>query len=111
MSQCPTTSRSKSLMARLRAGDDDAAAMVFRRFTHRLIALARTQLETTSQARADVEDVVQSAYKSFFSRYGQGQFHFDDWDDLWGLLTIITLRKCSNRRTYLHARRHDMPAP
>ena len=98
-----------ALMARLRSGDDDAAAAVFRRFSHRLIALARAELRSMSQARGDVEDVVQSAYKSFFSRYGQGRFQFDDWEDLWSLLTTITLRKCSNRRTYHRARRRNPP--
>jgi RNA polymerase sigma-70 factor (ECF subfamily) len=94
-----------AVMARLRAGDDQAATAVFRRFTHRLITLARTQLESMSQTRGEVEDVIQSVYKSFFSRYGEGRFQFEDWDDLWGLLTIMTLRKCSNRRTYHRALR------
>ena len=31
-----------------------------------------------------------------------------DWNELWGLLTIITLRKCANRQTYLKARRRDV---
>jgi RNA polymerase sigma-70 factor (ECF subfamily) len=95
------------LMARLRAGDDEAADVIFRRFTRRLIALARTQLESMTRTQAEIEDVVQSVYKSFFARYGRGQFEFDDWNDIWGLLTIITLRKCANRRTYHRARRRD----
>lgn len=33
------------VMARLRRGDDDAAAAVFRRFGQRLIGLARSRLE------------------------------------------------------------------
>jgi RNA polymerase sigma-70 factor (ECF subfamily) len=98
----------ETVMLRLRAGDDDAAAVVFRRFTHRLMALARTRLELLCGSRADIEDLIQSVYKSFFSRYAQGQFHVDDWSELWGLLTVITLRKCANRRTYLQARRRDV---
>lgn len=94
-----------ALMTRLRAGDDAAATTVFRRFAHRLIALARVKLESMSQAREEAEDVIQSVYKSFFDRYGRGEFAFDDWDALWGLLTLITLRKCSNRRTYHRAQR------
>jgi RNA polymerase sigma-70 factor (ECF subfamily) len=95
------------LMARLKTGDDDAATAVFRRFSHRLRGLARGHLEAMTQTRGEVEDVVQSVYKSFFSRFGRGEFAFDDWDDLWGLLTVITLRKCSNRRAYHRARRRD----
>src|SRR5262245_9929790 len=85
------------VMARLRAGDEDAAVAIFRRFTRRLIALSRTQLESMTRARVEVEDVVQSVYKSFFARYGRGEYEFDDWSGIWGLLTIIALRKCANR--------------
>ena len=97
-----------TVMDRLRAGDDDAARAVFLRFTHRLIALAHTKLESMSQTRDEVEDVVQSVYKSFFIRSREGQFLVDDWDELWGLLTVIALRKCSNRRTYHRAQRRGL---
>lgn len=95
------------LMARLRAGDSDVAAEVFRRFTRRLIALASDQFDTWVRDRADPEGIAQSVYKSFFTRFGQGQFDLNDWDELWGLLTVITLRKCAKRRDYLRAGRRD----
>jgi RNA polymerase sigma-70 factor, ECF subfamily len=95
------------VMARLRTGEDHAADVIFNRFTRRLIALARKKLQSTSRAQAEVEDVIQSVYKSFFARHGQGQFDLGDWNAVWGLLTIITLRKCANRRTYHQARRRD----
>jgi RNA polymerase sigma-70 factor (ECF subfamily) len=88
-------------------GKDDAADAILRRFTRRLIALTRTQLVSLPRAKVEIEDVVQSVYKSFFARYGQGQFDLDDWNDLWGLLTVITLRKCANRRAYHIAQRRD----
>ena len=97
----------EAVMARLRVGEDDAADAILRRFTRRLIALTRTQLVSLPRAKVEIEDVVQSVYKSFFARYGQGQFDLDDWNDLWGLLTVITLRKCANRRAYHRARRRD----
>jgi RNA polymerase sigma-70 factor (ECF subfamily) len=96
------------LMTRLRAGDEDAAAVVFRRFVRRLVGLAGDQFETRIRSRADPEGVVQSAYRSFFARYEQGQLDPADWESLWGLLTVITLRKCANRRDYLRARRRDV---
>jgi RNA polymerase sigma-70 factor, ECF subfamily len=97
-----------AVMARLRTGEDRAADVILKRFTRRLIALARKKLRTISRAEAEIEDVVQSVYKSFFARHGQGQFELDDWNAVWGLLTIITLRKCANRRTYHLARRRDV---
>jgi RNA polymerase sigma-70 factor, ECF subfamily len=93
------------LMARLRAGDDAAAAEVFRRYAARLHGLARRHLDTVLRRKVDAEDVVQSAYKSFFFRYGDGRLEVGDWDNLWGLLTLITLRKCADRAEYFRAER------
>ncbi len=91
------------LMARLRRGDDEAAAEVFRHFVRRLIGFTRGQLETWVRLKTDPEDVVQSVYKSFFARYEAGQFVVADWDSLWGLLTFIAVRKCANRARFWQA--------
>jgi RNA polymerase sigma-70 factor (ECF subfamily) len=53
--------------------------------------------------------VVQSVYVSFFQRQREGQFPaLQDWDDLWGLLTAITLRKCLNRGRFHRQARRDV---
>src|SRR5262245_45514473 len=95
------------LMARLRTGDDGATTEIFRRFAARLIALARTQLDALTRRKEDPEDVVQSVYKSFFIRYAAGEFLVATWDELWSLLTVITVRKCANRNKHFRARRRD----
>jgi RNA polymerase sigma-70 factor (ECF subfamily) len=85
------------LMARLRAGDEDAAQQVFRRFSHQLVTLAHTRLEGPMLQKLDAEDVVQSVFGSFFARQAEGQFDdLGSWDSLWGLLITITLRKCGH---------------
>jgi RNA polymerase sigma-70 factor, ECF subfamily len=86
--------------AKLRAGDQGAADLVFRRFAERLIALARTKLDSRIRRKEDPEEVVQSAYGSFFRRYHAGKFDLATWDSLWSLLTVITVRKCLNRTEY-----------
>jgi RNA polymerase sigma-70 factor (ECF subfamily) len=95
-------------MASLQAGDPDAAAQVFHRFAQRLIALARSRLDSRLRQKVDPEDVLQSAYKSFFSRYAQGQFDLHDWNGLWSLLVVITLRKCGRWREHYHAGLRDV---
>jgi RNA polymerase sigma-70 factor (ECF subfamily) len=85
------------LVERLAAGDETAAREVHRRYTPRLVALARERLPVGLRARTDPESVVQSVYRSFFNRAQDGQFALGDWDDLWGLLARITVRKCLNR--------------
>jgi RNA polymerase sigma-70 factor (ECF subfamily) len=96
------------LMARLRAGDEEAAARVFRQFTRRLIGLARARLAPAVRQKVDPEDVLQSAYKSFFRRHADGEFDLDGWDGLWGLLTCITLRKCLDQVEHFQAACRDV---
>jgi RNA polymerase sigma-70 factor (ECF subfamily) len=95
-------------MTQLKAGDQDAAAEVFTRFVRRLVGLASNQFDSWLQRKVDVEGVVQSAFKSFFAGHDGGRFEgLADWDSLWGLLTVITLRKCYRRHEYLSAECRD----
>jgi RNA polymerase sigma-70 factor (ECF subfamily) len=96
-----------ALVGRLKDGDEDASALVFRRFVGKLVALAGRQFGTGMRDRADVEGVVESVYRSFFRRQGRGEFDLADWDALWGLLAVIALRKCAKRRDYLRAKVRD----
>jgi RNA polymerase sigma-70 factor (ECF subfamily) len=96
-----------ALMARLRSGEDAAAREVFERFAGRLIALTRRQFNQLLARKVDPEDVVQSAYKSFFVRPRAGKVEVGDWGGLWSLLTLITLRKCADRAEFFRADRRD----
>jgi RNA polymerase sigma-70 factor (ECF subfamily) len=96
------------VMARLRAGDETAARQVFQRFVDRLVGLARVRLGRDLRRRVDPEEVVQSAYKSFFLRYEEGKVEVRDWGSLWSLLTVITLRKCIDRVDYHRAQGRDI---
>jgi RNA polymerase sigma-70 factor (ECF subfamily) len=97
-----------ALMDRLRRGDDEAAAQVFRRFAQRLVRLAHDQLDGLVRQKVDPEDIVQSVYRSFFCRHGAGQFELAGWGSLWGLLTLMTVRKCAERAEHFRAARRDV---
>lgn len=96
------------LMERLRRGDQRAAQQIFQRFAQRLIGLARSRLEPAMRGKVDPEDVMASVFKSFFLRHAEGQFEFDDWDGLWSLLTVITLRKCGHKVEHYRAACRDV---
>lgn len=96
------------LMRALRQGEDTAARIVFERYARQLIALARRQMDDRLANKAGPEDVVQSAFKSFFVRQRAGELVIGDWQGLWGLLTLITLRKVADRAAYHHAGKRDM---
>jgi RNA polymerase sigma-70 factor (ECF subfamily) len=84
------------------------AGAVFENFSRRLIGLARAHLDGRLQQKVDPEDVVQSAYKSFLVRYGDGALAAEGWEGLWGLLTLITIRKCADRARYYRADCRDL---
>jgi RNA polymerase sigma-70 factor (ECF subfamily) len=97
------------VMARLRAGQNDAATQVFNRFAGRLLALARKQLDPLVLQKVDPEDVVQSVFRSFFVRNETGQLgEFQSWDNLWGMLVVLTHWKCGRRMDYFHAACRDV---
>ncbi len=100
-----------ALMERLCSADDpvaqQAAREVFERYSRRLVALARSHFDRRLAHKVDAEDVVQSAYKSFFIRQRDGRLKAGNWQNLWSLLSLITLRKCADRIQYLRARRRD----
>jgi RNA polymerase sigma-70 factor (ECF subfamily) len=60
-------------LRRLRARDNPAAQELFGRFPHQLYALALRHIEGGLRHKADPEDVVQSACKSFFVRCDDGK--------------------------------------
>jgi RNA polymerase sigma-70 factor (ECF subfamily) len=88
------------LLAALRAGDPEAAAELFRQHVPQLVAVAQRHLSQRLRRRMDAEDVVQSAFRSFCMRMRNGQFSFDEQDDIWRLLVTITLNKLRQKAEF-----------
>jgi RNA polymerase sigma-70 factor (ECF subfamily) len=80
----------------------------FQHFSRRLVGLARAHLHGRLQHKVDPEDVVQSAYKSLLVRWGNGALEENGWERLWGLLTLITIRKCADRARHYRAECRDL---
>src|SRR5262249_13801041 len=85
------------LVARWRAGDQQAAAELFGRYANRLIALARSRLSARLAQRVDPEDVVQSVCRSFFADAREGRYAVERGGDLWQLLVTMTLHKVQDQ--------------
>lgn len=85
------------LIADLESGDAEAARLVWDKYFHRLVGLARQSLGGRQWGGIDEEDVALSAMNSFFARHGEAGFpKMDSRDDLWRLLAVITRRKSLN---------------
>lgn len=79
----------------LRRGDQSASQAIYDRYEQRLIRLAREKLGGAPRRAADEEDVVLSAFDSFFRGVEKNRFKkLDDRHDLWKLLVRITVCKC-----------------
>jgi len=95
------------LMERLKGGDPAAAREVFDRYARRLVGLAAARLPEILRPRVDADDVVQSVFKSFFVRQAAGRFVLANWDALWAVLTVLTVRKCGHKIEHHLALRRD----
>jgi len=98
----------EDLVARLQAGDAAAIESIYQRFSQRLIALARQRLDRTLQAKVGPEDVLQSVFCSLFLRHADSQLDLRNWDSLWGLLVVMTLRKCMGKARFFHRQVRDV---
>jgi RNA polymerase sigma-70 factor (ECF subfamily) len=86
--------------------DDEAARQIWQRYVRGLLALARQDLEPRMQARIDAEDVVQSAFGSYFRR--RADYDPADRDELWSLLVTITLNKVRNANRHHRRKKRDV---
>lgn len=89
------------LIDRFLGGDDSAATEIFQRYIERLTRLARARLSLKLARRVDADDVVLSAWRSFFFGVEEGRLRVERSGDLWALLARMTLYKL-----YRSARRH-----
>ena len=78
------------LLALTRAGDRGAAGELYERYARRLRDLAERR---TAGGTIEPDDVVQSAFRTFFAGVGRGLYDVPDGHDLWALLVVVALNK------------------
>ncbi len=98
----------RELLDTWKAGDQDAASILFHRYQLRLMALVRSRLARKLARRIDPEDVVLSAYRSFFVSARSGRFEINAEDDLWPLLVTIVLRKVAKQARHQSAEQRSV---
>jgi RNA polymerase sigma factor (sigma-70 family) len=90
----------------LKSGDVSAAQPLWERYYRRLVSLARERLPSARRREADEEDVVQSAFNSFFQGVARDRFpQLIDRDNLWRLLVVITARKAIDQIARQYSKR------
>jgi RNA polymerase sigma factor (sigma-70 family) len=98
----------RSLLRRLRRGEDDAATALYLRYAQRLLALTRTQASPELTRKLEAEDIVQSVFLSFFRKAAGGMYDVPEGEELWNLLLVITLNKIRAKGNYFRAGKRDV---
>jgi DNA-directed RNA polymerase specialized sigma24 family protein len=89
----------------LKRGDDAAATALWQRYFDRLVRLAQGRLAPAHRRVADGEDVALSAFRVLCDGAARGRFpDLTDRNDLWRLLTVLTVHKAIDARRH-HTRR------
>src|ERR1700722_15375085 len=104
----PTDTPFVELIQRVRAGDQEAASELVRRFEPAIRRAVRVRLVDDRLRRTfDSMDVCQSVLGSFFVRAAMGQFELEKSDQLLKLLATMVRNKVAERATHEKAGRRD----
>lgn len=99
-----------SLVRQARDGNETAALRIYERYAERMLALARAKASPALAQREAPEDIVQSAFGSFFRGLSKGGYHVPHGRDLWSLLVVITLNKVRAKGAFHRAAKRDVRA-
>jgi RNA polymerase sigma-70 factor (ECF subfamily) len=98
----------RDLVARIRAGDEQAAAELVSRYEPLIRREVRLRLEDRRLTRTfDSVDVCQSVLASFFVRAAAGQYDLDEPGQLAGLLVRMARNKLASVARHQHRQRRD----
>lgn len=103
LTQCIHNLKSPDLRLR-----DEAARVIWDRFSSRLQILVRRHLDNRIRRREDEQDVLQSMYTSFYTGQIEGNTTPGSRDELWKLLVRIALCKVVNTAQRHTAARRDV---
>jgi len=98
----------RDLLDLFRAGSQDAAALIYERYAHRLRVLVRSHSSAALGSRCDPEDIVQSVFRRFFHRASQGNYEVLASAELWNLFLVIALNRLRAEEAYHRAAKRDV---
>jgi RNA polymerase sigma factor (sigma-70 family) len=97
----------RDLIKQYKAGSQSAAGELFDRYCEKLMRLAQRRIGQRMASRVDPEDVIQSAFRTFFVRVRNDEFTFDGENDLFKLLVRLTVNKALRQIAHHRAAKRD----
>ncbi|MCS7022139.1 MAG: sigma-70 family RNA polymerase sigma factor [Gemmataceae bacterium] len=95
------------LVAAYQAGSDTAAHILFDRYCEKLLRLAQRRIGQRLASRIDPEDIIQSAFRTFFVHLRKNNFTFAQESDLFKLLVRLTVHKTLRQIAHHRAAKRD----
>lgn len=83
----------RTLVRKLRDGDESAATELYQRYAGRLFGLADRQMSAGIRRTHEPDDIVQSAFRSLFRGVSSGSYDAPEGNSLWSLLAVIAIHK------------------
>lgn len=95
------------LLQAARQGDQDAAALLYDRYSRRLKGLARSRFSPRLARRLEPDDIVQSVFRRLFTRASAADYSVPEGSELWGLLLVIAANCIRSAEEFHHAGKRD----
>lgn len=99
-----------SWLGLFRAGDEEAAAVLWNRYFSRLVGIARAKLGGTLSSTADAEDVALSAFHTVYQAARNNRLpQMTDRDSFWKSLLVIATGKVIDARRRAISQKRSAP--
>lgn len=96
------------IVERWRSGDQNAATELYELYCERLIRIVAGKIGDGFQQQVEPEDVLQTAFRTWFRRVREGEFHFEDDGDVWKLLLTVVLNRLRRGVRFATADKRDI---
>lgn len=106
MSENPTSD--KSLIRRIRNGDESAATALYERYATRVKGLVSQQMGDYLKVNVEPEDIVQSVFKSVFRGVTSASYQAPASGSLWHLIAILAIHKVRSKARHQTASKRDL---
>ncbi len=83
----------KSLIERIRGGDDDAATALYERYADRVKWFVQSRASDQLKHQVEPEDIVQSIFKSVFRGMESRGYEAPEGGTLWHLIAVVAIHK------------------
>lgn len=87
----------------LRRGDERAIAELFRRYYEALLRRTQRRISPQMQSKFGAEDILQSAFRTFWERARKGRFEISSSDNIMALLVCISQKKLLKKLEWWNA--------